>query len=168
MGGSSKLVLGMILGGMMAIDMGGPFNKAAYVFGTAAIASGNYDVMAAVMIGGMTPPCAIALATMLFKNKFTKEERESGPTNFIMGLAFITEGAIPFAAADPVRVLPSCIVGSAVAGGLSMIFGCTLMAPHGGIFVVPVMEHAPMYLIALVIGTLISTALLGVLKKRIQ
>lgn len=168
MGGSSKLVLGMILGGMMAIDMGGPFNKAAYVFGTAAIASGNYDIMAAVMIGGMTPPCAIALATMLFKNKFTKEERESGPTNFIMGLAFITEGAIPFAAADPARVLPSCFVGSAVAGGLSMIFGCTLMAPHGGIFVVPVMEHAPMYLIALVIGTLISTALLGLLKKRVQ
>ncbi len=168
MGGSSKLVLGMVLGGMMAIDMGGPFNKAAYVFGTAAIASGNYDVMAAVMIGGMTPPCAIALATMLFKNKFTKEERESGPTNFIMGLAFITEGAIPFAAADPARVLPSCIVGSAVAGGLSMMFGCTLMAPHGGIFVVPVMEHAPMYLTALVVGTVISTVLLGLLKKKVQ
>lgn len=168
MGGSSKLVLGMILGGMMAIDMGGPFNKAAYVFGTAAIASGNYDVMAAVMIGGMTPPCAIALATMLFKNKFTKEERESGPTNFIMGLAFITEGAIPFAAADPARVLPSCIIGSAVAGGLSMIFGCTLMAPHGGIFVVPVMENAVMYLVALVVGTVISAALLGLLKKKVQ
>lgn len=168
MGGSSKLVLGMILGGMMAIDMGGPFNKAAYVFGTAAIASGNYDVMAAVMIGGMTPPCAIALATMLFKNKFTKEERESGPTNFIMGLAFITEGAIPFAAADPARVLPSCIIGSAAAGGLSMVFGCTLMAPHGGIFVVPVMENAVMYLIALVVGTIISAALLGLLKKKVQ
>lgn len=168
MGGSSKLILGMILGGMMAIDMGGPFNKAAYVFGTAAIASGNYDVMAAVMIGGMTPPCAIALATLLFKNKFTKEERESGPTNFIMGLAFITEGAIPFAAADPARVLPSCIIGSAVAGGLSMIFGCTLMAPHGGIFVVPVMGNALMYLVALVIGTLISTLLLGLLKKKVE
>lgn len=168
MGGSSKLVLGMILGGMMAIDMGGPFNKAAYVFGTAAIASGNYDVMAAVMIGGMTPPCAIALATMLFKNKFTKEERESGPTNFIMGLAFITEGAIPFAAADPARVLPSCIIGSAAAGGLSMIFGCTLMAPHGGIFVVPVMENAVMYLAALIAGTVISAVLLGFLKKKIQ
>lgn len=168
MGGSSKLVLGMILGGMMAIDMGGPFNKAAYVFGTAAIASGNYDVMAAVMIGGMTPPCAIALATMLFKNKFTKEERESGPTNFIMGLAFITEGAIPFAAADPARVLPSCIIGSAAAGGLSMIFGCTLMAPHGGIFVVPVMENAVMYLVALVVGTVISAFLLGILKKKVQ
>ncbi len=168
MGGSSKLVLGMILGGMMAIDMGGPFNKAAYVFGTAAIASGNYDVMAAVMIGGMTPPCAIALATLMFKNKFTKEERESGPTNFIMGLAFITEGAIPFAAADPARVLPSCIVGSAAAGALSMMFGCTLMAPHGGIFVVPVMENALMYLVALVAGTLISAALLGLLKKKVQ
>ncbi len=168
MGGSSKLVLGMILGGMMAIDMGGPFNKAAYVFGTAAIASGNYDVMAAVMIGGMTPPCAIALATLMFKNKFTKEERESGPTNFIMGLAFITEGAIPFAAADPARVLPSCIVGSAAAGALSMMFGCTLMAPHGGIFVVPVMENALMYLVALIAGTLISAALLGLLKKKVQ
>lgn len=168
MGGSSKLVLGMILGGMMAIDMGGPFNKAAYVFGTAAIASGNYDVMAAVMIGGMTPPCAIALATLLFKNKFTKEERESGPTNFIMGLAFITEGAIPFAAADPARVLPSCIIGSAAAGALSMMFGCTLMAPHGGIFVVPVMENALMYLVALAVGTVISAALLGLLKKKVQ
>lgn len=167
MGGSSKLVLGMILGGMMAVDMGGPFNKAAYVFGTAAIASGNYDIMAAVMIGGMVPPCAIALATMLFKNKFTKEERESGPTNFIMGLAFITEGAIPFAAADPIHVLPPCIAGSAVAGGLSMAFGCTLMAPHGGIFVVPVMGNAGMYLVALAAGTAIATVLLGVLKKRV-
>ena len=135
MGGSSKIVLGLILGGMMAIDMGGPFNKAAYVFGTAAIAAGNYDIMAAVMIGGMTPPCAIALATLLFKNKFTKSEREAGPTNFVMGLAFITEGAIPYAAADPLHVLPSCIAGSAAAGALSMAFGCTLMAPHGGIFV---------------------------------
>ncbi len=166
MGGTSKLILGMLLGGMMAIDMGGPFNKAAYVFGTAAIAAGNYDIMAAVMIGGMTPPCAIALATLLFKDKFTKEERESGPTNFIMGLAFITEGAIPFAAADPVHVLPSCIAGSAVAGALSMAFGCTLMAPHGGIFVVPVMGNALMYLVALVAGTAISTVLLGVLKKK--
>ncbi len=168
MGSSSKLVLGLILGGMMAIDMGGPFNKAAYVFGTAAIASGNYDIMAAVMIGGMTPPCAIALATLLFKDKFTKEERESGPTNFIMGLAFITEGAIPFAASDPVHVLPACIVGSGVAGALSMIFGCTLMAPHGGIFVVPVMEHAGMYLVALAVGTVLSAVLLGVFKKRVS
>ncbi len=168
MGGSSKFILGMVLGGMMAIDMGGPFNKAAYVFGTAAIAAGNYDVMAAVMIGGMTPPCAIALATMLFKNKFTKEERESGPTNFIMGLAFITEGAIPFAAADPIHVLPSCIIGSAVAGALSMAFGCTLMAPHGGIFVVPVMGNAVMYVIALIVGTAVSTVLLGMLKKKVD
>lgn len=155
MGGSSKIVLGLILGGMMAIDMGGPFNKAAYVFGTAAIAAGNYDIMAAVMIGGMTPPCAIALATLLFKNKFTKSEREAGPTNFVMGLAFITEGAIPYAAADPLHVLPSCIVGSAVAGALSMAFGCTLMAPHGGIFVFPV------------VGTVISAVLLGALKKKV-
>lgn len=167
MGGSSKLILGLVLGGMMAIDMGGPFNKASYVFGTAAIASGNYDVMAAVMIGGMVPPCAIALATLLFKNKFTKEERESGPMNFIMGLAFITEGAIPYAAADPLHVLPSCIIGSGLAGALSMAFGCTLMAPHGGIFVVPVMENAVMYLLALVIGTVVSAVLLGVLKKKV-
>ena len=167
MGGSSKLVLGLILGGMMAIDMGGPFNKAAYVFGTAAIAAGNYDIMAAVMIGGMTPPCAIALATLLFKDKFTKSEREAGPTNFIMGLAFITEGAIPYAAADPLHVLPACIAGSAAAGALSMAFGCTLMAPHGGIFVFPVVGNAIMYLVALVAGTVISAILLGVLKKKI-
>ena len=167
MGGSSKIVLGLILGGMMAIDMGGPFNKAAYVFGTAAIAAGNYDIMAAVMIGGMTPPCAIALATLLFKNKFTKSEREAGPTNFVMGLEFITEGAIPYAAADPLHVLPSCIAGSAVAGALSMAFGCTLMAPHGGIFVFPVVGNALMYLVALVVGTVISAVLLGVLKKKV-
>ena len=167
MGGSSKIVLGLILGGMMAIDMGGPFNKAAYVFGTAAIAAGNYDIMAAVMIGGMTPPCAIALATLLFKNKFTKSEREAGPTNFVMGLAFITEGAIPYAAADPLHVLPSCIAGSAVAGALSMVFGCTLMAPHGGIFVFPVVGNVLMYLVALVVGTVISAVLLGVLKKKV-
>lgn len=168
MGETSKVLLGLVLGGMMAIDMGGPFNKAAYVFGVAAIASGNYDIMAAVMIGGMTPPCAIALATLLFKDKFTKEERESGPTNFIMGLAFITEGAIPYAAADPLRVLPSCIAGSAVAGALSMLFGCTLMAPHGGIFVVPVMGNALMYLIALAAGTGVSTLMLGLLKKKVE
>ena len=167
MGDSSRILLGLVLGGMMAIDMGGPFNKAAYVFGTAAIAAGNYDIMAAVMIGGMTPPCAIALATLLFKDKFTKEEREAGPTNFIMGLAFITEGAIPFAASDPLRVLPSCIIGSAVAGGISMAFKCTLMAPHGGIFVFPVVGHAWMYFVALVIGTVISALLLGILKKKV-
>ena len=167
MGGTSKIILGLILGGMMSIDMGGPFNKAAYVFGTAGIASGNYDIMAAVMIGGMVPPCAIALATLLFKNKFTKEERESGPTNFIMGLAFITEGAIPFAASDPLHVLPSCICGSAVAGALSMAFGCTLMAPHGGIFVFPVVGNALMYLVSLVVGTVIAAVLLGLLKKKV-
>ena len=167
MGSSSKVVLGIVLGGMMAIDMGGPFNKAAYVFGTAAIAAGNYDIMAAVMIGGMTPPCAIALATLLFKDKFTKEEREAGPTNFIMGLAFITEGAIPFAASDPLHVLPSCIIGSAVAGAMSMAFNCTLMAPHGGIFVFPVVGNAVMYLAALGVGTVVSAVLLGILKKKV-
>ena len=167
MGDSSRIVLGLILGGMMAIDMGGPFNKAAYVFGTAAITAGNYDIMAAVMIGGMTPPGAIALATLLFKNKFTKEERDAGPTNFIMGLAFITEGAIPFAASDPLHVLPSCIIGSALAGALSMAFHCTLMAPHGGIFVFPVVGNAVMYLVALVAGTVVSALLLGVLKKKV-
>ena len=168
MGGASKIVLGLVLGGMMAVDMGGPFNKAAYVFGTASIAAGNYDIMAAVMIGGMTPPCAIALATLLFKHKFTKEQRETGPTNFIMGLAFITEGAIPFAASDPLRVLPACIAGSAAAGAISMAFNCTLMAPHGGIFVFPVVGNPVMYLVALVAGTLISAVLLGILKKRVD
>lgn len=168
MGSSSKIILGLVVGGMMAIDMGGPFNKAAYVFGTASIASGNYDIMAAVMIGGMTPPCAIALATLLFKNKFTKEEREAGPMNFIMGLAFITEGAIPYAASDPLRVIPACIIGSGLAGALSMAFSCTLMAPHGGIFVFPVVGHAPMYLVALVAGTIVSAVLLGLFKKPVK
>lgn len=166
-GDRPALAVGFV-GGMMSIDMGGPFNKAAYVFGTASIAAGNYDIMASVMIGGMVPPCAIALATLLFKQKFTKEERESGPVNFIMGLAFITEGAIPFAASDPLHVLPSCIVGAAAAGALSMAFGCTLMAPHGGIFVFPVVEHALMYLVALVIGTIIGAVLLGLLKKKVE
>ncbi|MFG6330500.1 MAG: fructose-specific PTS transporter subunit EIIC [Lachnospiraceae bacterium] len=168
MGGSSRILLGIVVAGMMAIDMGGPFNKAAYVFGTASIAAGNYHIMAAVMIGGMVPPCAIALATLLFKNKFTKEERESGPVNFIMGLAFITEGAIPFAASDPLHVLPSCMIGSAVAGALSMAFGCTLMAPHGGIFVVPVVGNALLYLIALVVGTIVGAVILGTFKKKLS
>ena len=137
MGGSSKVLLGAVLGGMMSIDMGGPFNKAAYVFGTAQLAEGNYDIMAAVMAGGMVPPLAIALCTTFFKKKFTEKERQSGMVNYIMGLSFITEGAIPFAAQDPLRILPSCILGSAVAGGLSMLFGCTLRAPHGGLFVLP-------------------------------
>ena len=167
MGSTSRVLLGFILAAMMAIDMGGPFNKAAYVFGTASIAAGNYDIMAAVMIGGMVPPCAIALATILFKNKFTKEEREAGPTNFIMGLAFITEGAIPYAAADPLRVIPACIIGSGAAGAISMFFKCTLMAPHGGIFVFPVVGHAVYYIVALVAGTIISTICLGLFKKKI-
>ncbi len=166
MSGSSKILLGIIVAGMMSIDMGGPFNKAAYVFGTASIAAGNYDIMAAVMIGGMVPPCAIALASILFKNKFTKDERKSAPVNFIMGLAFITEGAIPYAAADPLHVLPSCIIGAAAAGALSMAFGCTLMAPHGGIFVFPVVGNAVMYLAALVVGTVVGAVLLGLLKKK--
>ena len=168
MGSSSRVILGFILAAMMAIDMGGPFNKAAYVFGTAAIASGNYDIMASVMIGGMVPPCAIALATILFKNKFTKEEREAGPTNFIMGLAFITEGAIPYAAADPLHVIPACLIGSGIAGAINMIFRCTLMAPHGGIFVFPVVGNPLYYVLALVVGTIVSTFLLGVLKKKVE
>lgn len=166
MSGTSKILLGLILGGMMSIDFGGPINKAAYVFGTASIASGNYDIMAAVMIGGMVPPCAIALATLLFKNKFTIEERKSGPLNFIMGLGFITEGAIPFAAADPLRVIPACAIGSALAGAISMGFNCTLIAPHGGIFVFPVVGNTLYYILALVVGTLVGSVLLGVFKKR--
>ena len=166
--GASAVVLGVLLGGMMSVDMGGPVNKAAYVFGTASIAAGNYNIMAAVMIGGMVPPIAIALATIFFKNKFTAEERKAGPTNFIMGLSFITEGAIPFAASDPLHVLPACAVGSAVAGGLSMAFGCTLMAPHGGIFVVPTIGNPLMYLVALVIGSFIACGLLGLLKKKVS
>lgn len=163
--GVNVILLGAIVAGMMAIDMGGPFNKASYVFGVASIASGNYNIMAAVMIGGMVPPCAIALATLLFKKKFTESERKSGPTNFIMGLAFITEGAIPFAAADPLHVIPACAVGSALAGALSMAFNCTLMAPHGGIFVFPVVGNTLMYLVALVVGTIVGAVLLGLLKK---
>ncbi len=167
MGSTSKILLGIVVAGMMAIDMGGPFNKAAYLFGVTSIASGNFDIMAAVMIGGMVPPCAIALSTILFKRKFTKEERESGPSSFIMGLSFITEGAIPYAAADPIRVIPSCIIGSALAGALSMAFKCTLMAPHGGIFVFPVVGNALFYLLALAAGTVAGALVLGILKKRV-
>ena len=167
MSGSSKVLLGIIVAGMMAVDMGGPFNKAAYVFGTASIAAGNYGIMAAVMIGGMVPPCAIALASLLFKDKFTKTERESATTNFIMGLAFITEGAIPFAASDPLHVIPACVIGSGLAGALSMAFNCTLMAPHGGIFVFPVVGNPLMYLAALAVGTVVGALMLGVLKKKI-
>ena len=167
MSGSSKVLLGIIVAGMMAVDMGGSFNKAAYVFGTASIAAGNYGIMAAVMIGGMVPPCAIALASLLFKDKFTKTERESAPTNFIMGLAFITEGAIPFAASDPLHVIPACVIGSGLAGALSMAFNCTLMAPHGGVFVFPVVGNPLMYLAALAAGTVVGALMLGVLKKKI-
>ena len=166
MNGTSRILLGFILGAMMSVDMGGPFNKAAYVFGTASIVAGNYDIMAAVMIGGMVPPCAIALATIIFKDRFTKEERQSGPVNFIMGLAFITEGAIPYAASDPLHVLPACIIGAGISGALSELFNCTLMAPHGGIFVFPVVGNALMYLVALAIGTAVSTVLLGLFKKK--
>lgn len=168
MGSMSQILLGCLLGGMIAIDMGGPFNKAAYVFGTAAIASGGFNIMAAVMIGGMVPPIAIALATTFFKNKFTDEERNAGVVNYIMGLCFITEGAIPFAASDPVRVIPSCIAGSAIAGGISMAMGCTLRAPHGGIFVFPVVGNVGGYLLALVVGSLVGMLLLGILKKKIK
>ncbi len=166
MGNSSAIVLGIIVAGMMAIDMGGPFNKAAYVFGVGMLASGNYSVMAAVMIGGMVPPIAIALSTTFFKNRWTENERKSGPVNYIMGLCFITEGAIPYAAADPLRVIPSCIVGSAVAGALSMAFGCTLMAPHGGIFVFPVVGNVLGYIIALLAGSVVGMLMLAVLKKK--
>ena len=166
MGDSSKVLLGCILGGMMAIDMGGPFNKAAYVFGVAAISQGNFNIMAAVMLGGMVPPIAIALATTFFKNRFTEEERKNGPVNYIMGLSFITEGAIPYAAADPARVIPSCIVGAATAGGISMAFDCTLRAPHGGIFVFPVVGHPLQYVIALAIGSVVGMLMLALLKKK--
>ena len=168
MGSTSQILLGCLLAGMMAIDMGGPFNKAAYVFGTAAIASEGFNVMAAVMIGGMVPPIAIALATTLFKNKFTEEERKAGPVNYIMGLCFITEGAIPYAAADPLRVIPACVAGSAVAGGISMAMKCTLRAPHGGIFVFPVVGNVGGYLVALAVGVAVGAILLGILKKKVK
>ena len=168
MGGVSRIVLGMVLGGMMSIDMGGPFNKAAYVFGTAQLAEGNFEVMAAVMAGGMVPPIAIALCTSFFKKKFTAKERQSGIVNYVMGLSFITEGAIPFAAQDPLRVIPSCIIGSAIAGGLSMAFGCTLRAPHGGIFVLPTIGNPFMYLAAVVVGAAAGCVILGMLKKNAE
>ncbi|MCH1948012.1 fructose-specific PTS transporter subunit EIIC [Enterocloster sp. OA13] len=168
MGGASRIVLGMVLGGMMSIDMGGPFNKAAYVFGTAQLAEGNFEVMAAVMAGGMVPPIAIALCTTFFKKKFTAKDRQSGIVNYVMGLSFITEGAIPFAAQDPLRVIPSCIIGSALAGGLSMAFGCTLRAPHGGIFVLPTIGNPFMYLAAVVAGAAVGCIILGFLKKNVN
>lgn len=168
MSGTGSVVLGLILGGMMAVDMGGPVNKAAYVFGTASIAAGNYNIMAAVMIGGMVPPLALALSALLFKSKYTQAERKAAPANIVMGLSFITEGAIPFAASDPLHVLPCCIVGSALAGGISMAANCTLMAPHGGIFVFPVVGNPLLYLAALVAGSLVAALLLGLTKKKVQ
>lgn len=168
MGTSSRVLLGIIFGAMMAVDMGGPVNKAAYVIGTGALATGEYGIMAAVMAGGMVPPLAIALATLIFPKKFTENERKSGPTNIIMGLSFITEGAIPFAAADPIRVIPACIIGSGLAGGLSMFFECTLRAPHGGIFVVPTIGNPLMYLVSIIIGAIVSSIILGIIKRKIQ
>ena len=165
MGGTSKVLLGAIVAGMMSIDMGGPCNKAAYVFGTAALASGNYEVMAAVMVGGMVPPTAIALSTTFFPKKWTPDERRNGIVNYVMGLCFVTEGAIPYAAADPIRVLPSCVIGAALAGALSMTFGCALRAPHGGIFVFPVVDHAVMYVVALAAGSIVGAIILSLLKK---
>ena len=165
MGGTSKVLLGAIVAGMMSVDMGGPFNKAAYVFGTAALASGNYGVMAAVMVGGMVPPIAIALSTTFCPKKWSPDERRNGIVNYVMGLCFVTEGAIPYAAADPLRVLPSCIAGSALAGSLSMVFGCGLRAPHGGIFVFPVVDHPVLYCVALAVGSLVGAVLLSLLKR---
>ena len=165
MNSSSKIILGALLGGMMAIDMGGPFNKAAYVFGTAALSAGQFEIMAAVMIGGMVPPLGIALSSTFFKSKYSKRDRQSALTNYIMGLSFITEGAIPFAAADPVRVIPASVAGSAIAGALSMAFGCGLRAPHGGIFVVPVISNPFGFLIALAVGSVVSMFILGIIKK---
>ena len=165
MGGTSKVLLGAIVAGMMSIDMGGPFNKAAYVFGTAALASGNYEVMAAVMVGGMVPPIAIALSTTFCPKKWTPDERRNGIVNYVMGLCFVTEGAIPYAAADPLRVLPSCVIGAALSGALSMTFGCALRAPHGGIFVFPVVDHTLLYCVALAVGSVAGAVILSLLKK---
>ena len=168
LGTGSRVLLGVLLGGMMSVDMGGPINKAAYVFGTASLASDEFQIMAAVMAGGMVPPLALALAVFAFRDKFSEKERQSGVANLIMGACFITEGAIPFAAADPLRVLPACIIGSAAAGGLSMFFGCGLRAPHGGIFVLPVISHPFGFLAAVILGALVGMLLLGVLRKRIE
>ena len=165
LGGSSKILLGAIVAGMMSVDMGGPVNKAAYVFGTAALASGNYEVMAAVMVGGMVPPIAIALSTTFCPKKWSPDERRNGIVNYVMGLCFVSEGAIPYAASDPLRVLPSCIVGAAVSGALSMVFGCALRAPHGGIFVFPVVDHALLYVVALAVGSAVGAVILSLLKK---
>lgn len=165
MGESSRVLLGAVLGGMMAIDFGGPFNKAAYVFGTASIASGQFGIMAAVMAGGMVPPIGIALATLFFKNRFTKSEQQTVATNFIMGLSFITEGAIPFAVSDPLRIIPPCIAGSAVAGALSMLFGCGSRAPHGGIFVIGIIDNPLLFLAAVAAGSVVAMLGIVLLKK---
>lgn len=168
MHGTSRVLLGMVVAGMEAVDMGGPFNKTAYVFGTSQLAEGNFEIMAAVMAGGMIPPIAIALCTTFFKNRFTQKERESGMVNYLLGLSFITEGAIPFAANDPLRVIPACIAGSAAAGGLSMLFGCTLRAPHGGIFVLPTIGNPVIYALAILIGSVVGCLILAVLKKPLK
>lgn len=168
LGGANAILLGLILGGMMAIDMGGPINKAAFTFGIAAIEVGNFGVHSAVMAGGMVPPLAVALATTLFKAKFTEAERKSGFTNYIMGASFITEGAIPFAAADPIRVIVSCVVGSSLAGALSMLFGITLPAPHGGIFVILLVNKPVLYILSILIGSIVSALMLGIWKKKIS
>lgn len=168
MGGTSKILLGMVVAGMQSTDMGGPINKASYVFATSQLAEGNFEIMAAVMAGGMIPPLAIALSTTFFKNRWTKEEKNSGLVNYVMGLAFISEGAIPFAAKDPIRVIPSCIVGSAIAGGLSMLFGCTLRAPHGGIFVLPTIGNPLLYALAIVLGAIAGGLVLSILKKPLK
>ncbi len=168
MGQGNAIILGLILGAMMAFDMGGPVNKAAFTFGIAMIADGNYTPHAAIMAAGMTPPLGLALATTLFKKKFTAEERQAGKTAYVLGASFITEGAIPFAAADPSRVIPSIMVGSAVAGGLSMFFGCTLPAPHGGLFVLPVVGNMGLYLVSILAGTIVTALMLNVLKKEVQ
>lgn len=165
---SARIFIGMIVAGMMAVDMGGPINKAAYVTGTGLLASGEFHVMAAVMAGGMVPPLAIALCTTFFKNRFTESERKAGITNYVMGLSFITEGAIPFAAADPLRVIPACVVGSAVTGALTMAFDCTLRAPHGGIFVVPTIGNPLMYLVSILVGAVVGCAILSILKKPLK
>ena len=165
--GASAVVLGVLLGGMMSVDMGGPVNKAAYVFGTASIAAGNYNIMAAVMIGGMVAPLAIAILATFFPKKLPKKERQAGLLNYVMGLSFISEGAIPFASADPIRVLPACVIGSAVSGALSMAFNCSLMAPHGGIFVLPLIGNPGWYTLALVVGSVIAAGIMAIFKKNV-
>lgn len=167
MSGVNKIILGAILAGMMSVDLGGPVNKAAYTFGTGMLAEGHYEIMAEVMIGGMVAPLAIALLATFFPRKLPKKERQAGLLNYIMGLSFISEGAIPFASADPIRVLPACIIGSAVSGALSMAFNCTLMAPHGGIFVLPLIGNAIWYAVALVLGSFVAAGIMTILKKNV-